>query len=236
MRIVVCYIAVANGNKTGDFAARFALTYRTFPPGANHDTFIICNGGALSSAEVLLFNGIPAKMFVRSNDGWDIGGYMEAARGPCADYDMMLCLGESVHFHRAGWLARLAEVWNKIGPGMYGPFASHVVRAHLGTTAFCCAPSMFKRYPFWVQNKAQRYEFEHGEHAFWRRLERFHIPVRLVTWDGDWGPHQWRLPPNILWRGDQSNCLMFCSHTDRYEQADPVRKKNWERSIDRPFK
>lgn len=236
MKIAVCYTAVANGTKTEDFAARFIVTYRAFPPGIEHDTFIISNGGVLRTGAALIFAPISPRMFPRSNSGWDIGGYFEAARGPCSGYDMMVCLGESVHFQQAGWLKRLVDVWNKVGPGMYGPFASYVVRAHLGTTAFCCAPTMFKRYPFLVENKAQRYEFEHGQGAFWRRLSQFNIPTRLVTWDGDWGPREWRKPPNILWRGDQSNCLMLCSHTERYENADAERKVKWARSADRPFK
>lgn len=175
-------------------------------------------------------------MFIRSNEGWDIQGYIEAARSPCASYDAMLCLGESNYFHRDGWLKRLAEAWEKHGPGFYGPYSSHAVRAHLNTTAFFCPPDLLKRYPFHVSTRQQRYEVEHGEGSFWRRAAAQGMPAMLVTWDGEWEPFRWRMPRDILWRGDQSNCLMWCNHSDGYANASRGVKAEWARRADAPFK
>lgn len=236
MKIAIAYIAVSQGPITQDYCARFVATFQEYPPGVDCDLIVICNGGALSLSSALIFSGLNARMFARSNNGWDIGGYIEAANGPCAGYDMMLCLGESNYFHRPGWLSRIQEVWQRFGPGMYGPFSSNAVRTHLNTTAFCCPPLLLRQYPERVITRASRYEFEHGEQALWRRTAKQGMPVKLVTWDGEWEPRHWRLPANILWRGNQSNCLMWCNHSDRYAQVDAKTKQTWMRSCDRPFK
>lgn len=237
MKIVVCYIAVANGPITEDYAARFVATYNAYPPGEEHDTLVVCNGGVLKTNIALLFSGMNARMFPRENDGgWDISAYIDSARGPCAQYDMMLCCGESIYFHRPGWLRRFVEAWRAIGPGMYGSLSSNLVRTHLNTTGFCCHPLLLADYKKPVRCRQDRYEFEHGKDAFWRQIEKRGMPVRLVTWDGEYEPRSWRCPPNILWRGDQSNLLMWCQHTDRYVNMDNNTKAKWARGADRPFK
>lgn len=237
MKIVVCYIAVAKGSKTDDYCSRFVATYREYPAGCEHELLIIANGGALTTAAALLFEGLPVRMWPHTNDaGWDISAYIDAAKGPCADADMMVCFGESVYFHQPGWLKRLVEAWEKYGPGMYGPFSSNVIRGHLQTTAFCTSPALLAHYSRRVADRKGRYEFEHGEHSFWRWAARQGRPVRLVTWDGEYPPERWRSPRNILWKGDQTNLLVFANHSDNFREADSARRNNWSRSIDRPFR
>lgn len=185
----------------------------------------------------LIFAPLNPLFFPRENDGgWDVSAYLSAARGPCADYDAMLCLGESNYFHRQGWLDRLAQAWSRHGPGMYGPFSSNVVMAHLNTTAFFTAPLFLRQYIKRVVTRADRYEFEHQQGALWRRVSAKGYPVRLVTWDGEWEPRFWRSPRNILWKGDQSNCLMWCNHSDGYTAANPHTRANWERQTNAAFK
>lgn len=236
MKIAVCYIAVTNGPLTEDYSARFVTTFHEYPPGIDCDVLVICNGGPLPTTTTILFSDMNARMFPRSNEGWDIGGYIEAASKAVTNYDMMLCCGESVYFHRPGWLKRLVQAWEKYGPGMYGSLSSNLVRGHLNTTGFCCPPKELLRYPKAVSTREDRYEFEHGKESLWRRMAFRGLPVRLVTWDGDWEPRGWRCPNNILWRGNQTNCLIWCQHTDRYEKANVTTKMKWARGADQPFK
>ena len=236
MNVVLAYIAVCGGPITDDYVARFVTTWREYPPGTDHDTLVIGNGGPLSTSVNLMLSQMGARMFIRSNEGWDIGGYLEAARGPCAHYDAMLCCGESVYFHRAGWLLRLCEAWSRNGAGMYSPFSSNAVRAHLNTTAFFCSPKLLQHYPKHVYDRWTRYEFEHGERALWRRANEQKMPVRLVTWDGEWEPFRWRMPRNILWRGDQTNLLCWCNHTEAYANANRKTQAEWARRADAPFR
>lgn len=236
MKVCVAFIAVCNGPITSDYCARFVTTWHEYPPEFPTDLCIICNGGPLTIEQSLIFAEFDARMFVRSNDGWDIGGQIEAARGPCADYDAVLWAGESIYFHRAGWLARLVQAWERHGPGMYGPYSSNAVRAHLNTTAYFCSPTLLKQYPSRVSSRKDRYEYEHGMNSLWRRTATRGMPVRLVTWDGEWEPRLWRMPPNILWRGDQSNCLMFCNHSDGYHNAPANIRAQWARASDSPYR
>lgn len=237
MKIVLCYIAVTHGSITADYASRFVASYFSFPPGAEHDTLIICNGGPLKYETALIFSALNPRFYPRVNDpGYDISGYIDAAKGPCSEYDMMICCGESCYFHREGWLKRMVSTWQRNGPGMYGSFSSNLVNPHLNTTGFVCSPKLLSKYPRKVQCKADRYEFEHGKFPFWKFVASRGSPVKMVTWDGEWEPRSWRSPANILWRGDQSNCLMFCIHTDRYATAPTSIKTKWARGADRPFR
>jgi len=238
LRIVLAYICVSRAERSADLAARFVSSYLEFPPGVNHESLVICNGGVPPTALGLIFSSLPwPRLWPRQNDsGWDVSGFMHAAQTICSSYDLMLCLGESVYFHRAGWLKRLVEAWEESGPGMYGPFGSFCRRAHLQTTAFCVAPEMFNWYREPVRGKKARYDFEHGENAFWRMIQGRGKPVRMVTWDGVWKPREWRFPENILWRGDQSNCLLRSNHTDNWDQAQQARKTRWSTCADSAFK
>jgi len=233
MNLCVAYVAVAAGPITSDYCARFIATWKEYPPGVPTDLVVLCNGGALITEQMLMFTALNAKMFIRSNADKDIGAYAEAARSCCADYDAVLFAGESVHFHREGWLKRLSDAWSKTGPGLYGPFASNLVRPHLNTTAFFTSPLLIKRCPVGIQD---RYSWEHGTNSFWRWVSGHGMPVRLVTWDGEWEPRLWRMPQNVLWRGDQSNCLMWCNHVERWRDAAPGLKATWSRGADAPFR
>ena len=237
MTVCVVYITVTHGAKTNDFCARFCSTWNQHPPKADCDLIVACQGGPLPTETALLFASLKPRFWPRINDGGrDLSAYIEAARTIAKGYDMILALGESVHFAREGWLKRLVEARQRHGPGMYGIWGTHVIRAHLLTTAFFITPSLLASYPLPVTDKNSRYELEHGERALWRRLQSRNMPVKLVTWDSEWSPGRWRVPKNCLWRGDQSGVLMKCNHTERYEAADPVRKRNWEASSNRPFR
>lgn len=235
VKIVVAYIAVSQGVLTADYCARFVGTYLAAPPGIAHQTIIVANGGPLPKETALLFDSIPDCHFLpRPNDpGYDISAFQQvAAEIPC---DMLVCLGESVYFHRHGWLKKMAEAWETFGPGMYGFFSSYLVRAHLNTTGFVIAPEHLTAYPK-VTNHAERYEFEHGQNCLWKKVQAKGNPAKFVTWDGAWDPFQWRVPRNILWKGTQENLLAFCSHTDRYRAADLKTRMAWERWINGPFR
>lgn len=235
MRICCAYIAVCGGSKTTEFVTRFASTWHNNPPGEQTDLLVICNGGPLNSEQGAALSMIGARFWPRSNDGWDIKGFLEASKGPLFDYEMVLYLGESVFFWKPGWLKRLADTWRKYGVSMLGPFSSNVTRGHLQTTAFATSPKLLIEYPLPISDRHSRLEFEHGERAFWRLVNR-KFPVKLVTWDGSYDPQQWRQPQNILWKGTQENLLFFNNHSQMYENSDPKRKSMWQASADRPFR
>lgn len=233
MKLSVVYVAVTGGRQTHDLAARFVGSWLECPPGVECDLIVACNGGPLPVETALLFSMLDTKFVPRENDaGWDISAYQNIANK--TDSELLLCCGETVYWHKPGWLSHIKSFWDSLGPGMYGLYASHSPIAHLNTTAFAISPKHLLQYPP-VRSHPERYEFEHGRTALWRKLNQFGVPVRLVTWDGCWEPGKWRMPPNILQRGDQRNCLAFCNHTDRWAAADPATQRHWAFLSDRAY-
>lgn len=235
-RIALIYIAVSGQQKTPEFVRHFTETLEKYPPGFDYDLIAVCNGGQLDTFSEIMLKSIGAILFNGTNIGWDITGYIEAVHGPAKDYDIVVCLGESCYFHRQNWGVRLLDCWQNYGPGMYGFFSSNAVRAHMNTTAFATTPELIESYNSPVYDRATRYEFEHGERSFWRRLFARNIPTRLITWDGCWKPLDWRVPENILSRGDQSNTLFRCNHWDRFDKAESHVRSTWSANADIPFK
>lgn len=233
-RIVLVYIAVSGGPLTHDYCARWVGSYLVNPPGVEHQTIVACNGGPLPRETALLFDSINASFLPRPNDGgYDLSAYHQIAKEvPC---DLLVCQGESVHYHRPGWLKKIADAHQTFGEGMYGMFSSHLVRAHLNTTGFAISPRFLNEYPV-PTNHDERYAEEHGERSLWRSVQSKGGAVKLVCWDGAWDCRQWRLPRNCLWRGDQSNCLAHCIHSDRFFAADQKTKAMWARLADGPFR
>lgn len=233
LKVLVAYIVVSHGPSALTYSARFVRTYLEHPPGIDHQLLIVCNGGIPSADILTTFKPLNCSFLYRPNDsGFDISAYGDVAEK--TDADFLVCFGESVYFHRQHWLSRMVEAREQLGPGMYGFFSSYMVRAHLNTTAFACDPKFIRSYPI-VDSRWGRYEFEHGTTALWRRIVSWGGRAFFVTWDGIWEPVQWRQPENILWRGNQSNLLVFCNHTERYCHGDALLKFTWERNADNPI-
>lgn len=233
MNFLIVYVTVSGGEQTERYAQRFCSSFRNFPPGAdNWGLCAVSNGGPMEPDVERHFLPLKATVIKRDNSGWDIGAYIEVANR-VRFYDAILCCGQSVYFHRPGWLKRLDSVWTTHGPGLYGFFASNLVRKHLNTTCFCVDPRLLCGWGQVVDTKEKRYEFEHGAKPFWKQVEALGRPVRLVMWDHDLAPWQWRTTENEFWRGDQSQCLMWCSHTDRFQNAVKGTRTMWTNNADR---
>lgn len=228
--VLVVYIAVVQNPLLVSHASHFVDTFASFPSNASHHLLVVSNGGHLPPKMKDIFKPIPHEFYPRTNDGgWDVSAYIEIARR--FHSDLQVCLGESVYFHREGWLSRLMECFNQHGPGMYGFLSSYLVRPHLNTTAFAVSPAYLRDYP-WPSDRLARYAFEHGEKSLWRRIAFSGGATKLVTWDGCWQSQDWRKPDNILWRGDQSNCLVHCNHTDKFISATQPVRERWTRHAD----
>ena len=236
LKITVLYIAVTNGGNIDAYAPQFARTYLEHPADFPHKLIVVCNGGTLTDRRKEFFKGTGCLFWEReSNSGWDVGAYLEWAKRHAEPDEIILCLGESVHFHRRGWLQRIAQSRLEYGTGMYGLFSSHMVRAHLNTTGFAADARLLAKYPD-VFVGDQRYLFEHGYECFWKRISAGGHTAALVTWDGIYFPGEWRDPANIMHRGNQGNLLAWCNHTERWATADPGTKALWSQQSDSVFK
>lgn len=195
MRIAVVYVyPMVNMRTYFPLARRFAETYLSYPAGADHELHVICNGSEPSDYERQAFAGVPlARLHVRSNFGWDIGAFQWAAENlPC---DLLVCLGANVHFHRAGWLARMENAYLENGPALYGCWAYLSPNWHVRTTCFWLPPQLLQSYPELIgTGRRDRYRFEHGNSSLTRHALKYGFPAIMVSWDGcfpfeDWGEH-----------------------------------------------
>jgi len=235
MKLAIVYNYPALQGEHDDFALRFVLSYGAFPPGCEHDTVVICNGGRLTQKmknQIECVGTIPNLHYIERTDntGQDIGGYQWASM--FLDYDACFYLGGPAHFKRAGWLRRIVGAWEKHGPGMYGSMASFLQRPHLQTTGFLTSPEFIRKWGKPVITRKERYSFEWGWNALWRKVVSWKMPAMLVTWDGEYAPKDWRKPANCLWRGDQSNCLTYFRHSDTYDEASVQERQRLSRLAD----
>lgn len=227
-KITMVYVIGSNTEEYIDLAGRFASSYSQCPPGLPHDTIIVCNGIAPINVHRKLWRCYQNCTLLRhDNSGWDIGAFIAVSQK--LDSDMVVYFGSKAHVKRAGWLIRMVEAWKKYGPGFYGATSSYEVSPHINTSGFWCSPDLMRRYPIKVLSRQDRYNFEHGPAACWRLAVKLGLPVKLVTWDGEYDWPDWRKPENIFRRGNQSNCLAYFEHTRRFDEEGPEMRATMSR-------
>jgi len=213
MKIALCIVYPLVGYPPfHQYASRFVSSYQVCPPGHEHSTVIVCNGGPPDTFAQLVFGGMPGLQFLQhDNSGFDIGAFQMAARTvPC---DLMVFMGSSAWPTRPNWLARIADVTQRRGFGLYGAMGNSGdnminVSPHIRTTGFWIQPDLFNRYPFMVKEARFRYEFEHGNTCLTNWILKQGLQPWVVTWNGEWLRHQWRYVPNGFQNGDQSQVII----------------------------
>lgn len=215
-------------------ARKLIQSYHLHPPGVEHRTIIVCQDGQPTDEMLKLFNTLPdTTLYHRNGPGQDIGAYLEVSR--IIETPLMVCFGGSTFVRRAGWMKRMVESFEKYGNGFYGPTASYQISPHLNTTGFWCPPDLLAQYPHKIVTREDRYNFEHGGQAFWKHVQfTLGLPVKMVTFDGEYSWDQWRDPAlkGIYHRDDQSACLTIFRHMLNYQLASPRFKREYERLAD----
>lgn len=213
MKVVCVYVYPLNGEHGYDEKAyRFIESYNLAPPGMDHETVIMCNGGPTDTRTELFFAGLPnCRLMYHDNSGLDIGAFQAAARA--ISCDLMVFFGSSTYFKRAGWMNRIVGSYQSHGDAIYGCTAnsgqlSVGVHPHIRTTAFWMSPLLFSNYPVKVIHQNQRYPFEHGPGCLTSWVRTQGKQAWVVAWQGDYAMGQWETIPNGLHRGDQSNVII----------------------------
>lgn len=223
-------------------AERWANTRRRYDPAYPHDLHIaFCNGNP-SQAHKDVFSGIPFTAHNIHSTGWDIGTYQVMSKR-LVGYEFVVFMNARGHFWRSGWLARLmAARAERFDPnGLYGPSTSYEwcylgkpptkgPTPHIRTACFGTNPKTFNRYPYAINSREHGFRFESGMWNFSQWYEDMGYTVLMVTWDGVYEKKDWRKPPNIFRRGDQSNLLVCDRHTEIYLNARADERKKLEAS------
>ena len=222
MKIGLVYICAPIYQNNGWFSRRFAMSYAQFGPGYPHRSIVVENGLQIAdNTKNTLKSSIPECVFVRGdNVGWDIGAYRSiASQNKKWGFDALFCCGTSTHFKRSGWLKRMADVWNKRGPGFYGSMGSFVIRPHIRTAGgFLISPELLVTYPHQTKSKKERYNFEHGKQNIEWWATRNGKPAMVVAWDGEYDKRRYGAIPRGHQNKDQSNCLNCDRVSDMYSR------------------
>lgn len=190
-------------------AIRFIQSYNENPPGVLHDTIVVLNATKQNSEIECLFSSLPNVTFLeRGNDGYDIGGYEEAAR--TFPSDLMVFFGSSAYLKRPGWLLRFAQARQRHGDTLYGTHGHQGapgVHPHVRTTGFAISTNLLNQYPHKATRPEHRYPWEHGPDCLCAWIKRRGLGVWVVAGDGEYRLEVCNTIPNGFHSGNQSNLL-----------------------------
>ena len=163
--------------------------------------------------------------------GWDCGAWQFAGKNIGAD--LLVCFNSSCYITGNGWLKRFVDAVEEHGDGLYGPLTSYEVFPHVRTPCMIFQPHVINDYPHQVETRQDTYRFEclrwpDGTGTFTEWVRKKGLQTRLVTWDGSYDLPDWRKPPNIFRRGDQSNLIVKDRHCEAYEVSDAEGKAKLE--------
>lgn len=220
---------------------RFAETYRKFEAGEDHRLRVIFCGGEPDAEAIALYDGLPVVFDAYSGPGWDIGAHQSVARELLCD--IVMSFVTPAYFREDFWLTPFVSAFERYGDGLYGAMASYEHMPHIRTGSFCYSPETMRYYPWDVTSRETSFHFESGfsmngkpyekgEKCFTNWVGSCGKPVMLVTRNACYEMKDWRTPPNIFRRGDQSNCLVWDRHNDIYEAATPEEKRDLEAKAD----
>lgn len=216
------------------FVKRFVNTYGQFDPGAEHELWVVLNKSDLSPPLIDVvseFYKVKCHFLTYEGGGADIGSFQYFAKQamPC----FMVCCVTRVYFHREGWLARLVEARQTLGPGLVGTSASYEGgRFHLCTRCYAMDSDLFAGYPVVIDSRDLGTFFEigrgniNGGLADWF-LNVLKLPVSIWFFNGGlfFDPKVFPLvTENPLFKngfrdGNQSNLLVWDKHSDAYAIA-----------------
>ena len=211
MRIALVYIYPLDGRDVhGERAMRFIDSYHRNPPGLDHSTVIVCNGGSTCAYTGFVFSSLPqASMLWHNDEGMDIGGFLSAAWA--TDCDLMVFCGGNSYFRNPGWLVRVRDSFLKHGDTLYGSTGNQGVgstQPHIRTTGFWCSPQLLRAYPKQTIQNHERYEFEHGNTSLTSWVKARGLQPWVVTMAGEYPLQACDSAPGGYHRGAQENLLM----------------------------
>ncbi len=229
MRPTVVMIRVVTKPEYRHGEQRLLDSYLKFDAGHPHDLVIIDRCG--NSPDDVPF----AKHVRYDGEGWDCGAWQWAAKN--IQTELLCCFNSSTYITGDGWLKRFVDSVREHGDGLYGPLTSYEVFPHVRTPCMVFQPDVVNDYPHEVKDRASTYRFEclrwpDGTGTFTEWVQKKGLQTRLVTWDGSYDVPDWRKPPNIFRRGDQSNVIVKDRHCDTYDDWEKDGKEMLEKLAD----
>jgi hypothetical protein len=231
MKVVVVFVRVVTKPEYQHGAERWLESYMRYTPQYEHEVVIIDRYADGDD----LFDKISSKHLRYDQHGWDCGSWKFAGENIKAD--LLVCFNSSTYVTGDGWLKHFVAAVEEYGDGLYGPLASYEIQPHIRTPCMIFQPHVVRGYPHEVNSRDDTWRFEvfgfpplNVNFTQWVRSKG--LQTRLVTWDGVYDLPDWRKPPNIFRRGDQSNLIVKDRHCEAYEVSDAEGKAKLEHLAD----
>lgn len=222
------------------YAARFVQSWQEHPVGGDAGLMVVFGGDNYTAEDQSLFPC--AQQFAAyTGRGIDIGTTQFATKHYIGDF--IIGCTSRIYFHRAGAAQRLIEARMKYGRGLYGavgsyeacpvdPIAFRCPNPHLRTVWYGMDATDWKKYPFIINNRVEAHHFEAGKWNVTRWFLDRGLPVRMVTWGGEFEVHEFRHPKilNAFRRGDQTDMLVWDKHSDAWAKASAPIKLAWSKA------
>lgn len=227
MRVGVVFVRVVTKEQYAHGEQRLLDSYLKFDAGHPHDLVIIDRNGDSP-------DDVESKHIRYDKGGWDCGAWQFAGKN--IEAELLICFNSSTYITGDGWLKRFVDAVEAHGDGLYGPLTSYEIVPHVRTPCMIFQPKIINDYPVEVMSRAQTYQFESlgfpGLPNFTQWTRSKGHKTMLVTWDGVYDLPEWRTPPNIFRRGDQSNLIVKDRHCEAYEVSDAEGKARLEHLAD----
>jgi len=224
--VVYAYPAFDSPGREAD-SLRFATTYAQFPALADHSLHVWLELGIPSGEASKVFAGLPCEFHRYDTRGLDVRAFQEAARR--TDCGMIVCLGASTYFRRAGWLERMLGAFVGHGDGLYGASGSYEGDPHIRATGFWCNRGLLAAYPRSARSRADSDAFEVGSASMTRLAEHLGLGCWVVTWDAVYDKPTWRTGLNVFHRGDQGSSLVYDRQFDLFDAMGEEARRILER-------
>lgn len=229
MKPTVVFVRVVTKPEYDHGATQWLRSYLRYRPQIDHDLVIINRyADPAMDDEFSVASAMAGAKWMRyDGGGWDCGAWQFA--GANIESDLLVCFNSSTYVTGPGWLERFVEAARLCGDGLYGPLASYEIIPHIRTPCMAFQPHVIRDYPCPVLSREDTYRFEvfgfPGVPNFTQWVRQKGLATMLVTWDGFYDQPEWRTPPNIFRRGDQSNLIVKDRHCEAYEVSDAEGKR-----------
>lgn len=232
MKVSVIFVRVVTKSQYTHGAQRWLDSYMQYAPNCAHEVVII---DRYANSPDDMFDGISSRHLRYDGGGWDCGAWQFAGRK--IESDLLVCFNSSTYVTGDGWLKRFVDAVEEFGDGLYGPLTSYEIIPHVRTPCMIFQPHVINDYQMEVNSRDETYKFESFGFSpevpnFTQWVRKKGLQTRLVTWDGTYDLPDWRKPPNIFRRGDQSNLIVKDRHCEAYEVSDAEGKARLEALAD----
>lgn len=192
-------------------------TYIQFKPSIPHELIVVDSDSAAPHGK---HDEHASKFLVYSGGGQDCGTWQWIPT--VVESDLFICCNTRTHFWKHGWMERFVEEIKRHGNGLYGTTASYEYYPHIRPSCIAFQHEVIECYPHTIDSRSACLHFESfNKESCWTSLCRKNgYKTLMVTWDGCYDIQDWRKPPNVFRRGDQSNVIVKDGHTDYFDGCD----------------